>query len=330
MQKLLVFCLLALLFSCDDGDLQIETIDFDGITVQACDSPINTDTELFFKIDGDEALILELQSSLLQNATATGISSSIPGQSQLTYRFFSGTVSNTYFCSDVPPATPTVMDEIGAEGGTVNIGSSLTSTTTTVKTYTHEVDISDLTLVNSLNERLTDESGLDYGDINTTTDTSTELVFENYADIAVVECENVLAEGFIRLYKIINDEFIALDIPVTALANMATTLPREVDLATTGSFRNYLLNTPISAELACETMALTDENTIGEFFSSEGTIQVNTVENEPDTEGLVSYTHTITITDVLLTLRRPSEETDVVLQAPIETITFGDVVTFAN
>lgn len=330
---MLIPCFLMLLFSCNDGDLQIETLDFDSASIQACDSPIDVEqTTLFFKIQGAETLILDLQSGLLENTTSeiSTISSTIPGESQLTYRFFSDDVTSAYFCGDIPPATPTVLDEIEAENGIVNITSTASSVTSTTKTYTHEIIITDLTLVNNLNERLTDESGLDYGDVTTSIGNSATLSFSNYNDIAISLCENAPADGQIRLYKIVNDEFLSLDIPGTAIVNEATTTPREIDLASNGTLKNYVVNTIATSDLVCTAGMLNDDNTVGEFFSAEGTVKVSTVENAPDTEGAITYTHTITLENVRLTLRGQGEEADVVLSNEIETFTFGSFTTIAN
>ncbi len=60
----LALCSLAL-FACSDGDLQIETIDFDSVSLQYCTAPVTTSKNILFKINDNEALILELQSGVL-------------------------------------------------------------------------------------------------------------------------------------------------------------------------------------------------------------------------------------------------------------------------
>ena len=153
-----------LLFSsCDDGDLQIETLDFDSVNAQTCDSPILTTTNLFFKINGDEVLILELGSGLLLNEAGTR-SSSFPSNSSLTYRIFNGTVSSGYFCDAIPPVSPVVEEEIQASGGTVTI----TTSTTDDLNFTHLIQLENVTLINGVDERITDLSLNDFGTISTT------------------------------------------------------------------------------------------------------------------------------------------------------------------
>src|SRR5690606_16876562 len=106
MYKLAVFSFLFLLISCDDEDLQIETIDFDNSALQYCGTATIL-TTVYFKINQDETLILNLQSGIIKNEVSDGVVvSSVPGQSQITYRIFSDNVTTNYFCDAIPPITP--------------------------------------------------------------------------------------------------------------------------------------------------------------------------------------------------------------------------------
>ena len=68
MKKYLLISCLLLFIGCDDGDLQIETVDFDSIeTIQTCGSVSPTASNVLFKINSDEALILTLPTGLLKN-----------------------------------------------------------------------------------------------------------------------------------------------------------------------------------------------------------------------------------------------------------------------
>ena len=167
MKNLFVICILALLVSCNDGDLQIETIDFDSITtVQSCDSPTSTSTTLFFKINDDEALMLELQSSVLKNEASDGvITSLVPSQSKLTYRVFSDNVASGYFCDAIPTTTPSVIEEIEAENGEVRITTTLAEGTT--DTFEHTIQLSEITFITSQDERITDLQISEFGTVTT-------------------------------------------------------------------------------------------------------------------------------------------------------------------
>lgn len=168
MKKIIFGLVTVFFFNCSDGDLQIETIDFDDVAVQNCDDISAVSSNFLFKISSDEALILELQSGVLNNGNSitdtVETSSLIPNQSSLTYRLFSGNVNNSYFCDDLPAITPTVTDEVTAEAGMVII-KSIANTDSTA--FTHLIQLDDITLINSAGERLTDLRINDFGEVST-------------------------------------------------------------------------------------------------------------------------------------------------------------------
>ncbi len=160
--------LVLILFSCSDGDLQIETIDFNDQTIQFCDDPLPDAGNILFKINESEALILDLQSGVLNNGVVgetISTVSTIPGQSQLTYRNFSGTVSSTYFCSDIPPATPTVSQEVEAEDGTVTIETVANADETG---FDHVILLSGISFITENGERITNLTIDEFGTVSTT------------------------------------------------------------------------------------------------------------------------------------------------------------------
>jgi hypothetical protein len=165
MKKYLFFALCLTLFSCDDGNLQIETLNFDSIkTVQSCDEVSATTANVLFKINGDEALIIELPNGLLKNeATTNDIVSEVPSNTKITYRIFSENVSDSYFCDDVPPVSPTVTEEINAEDGQVFITTIAIDDTT----YEHTIRLSGISFVTENGSRITDLQINEFGTVNT-------------------------------------------------------------------------------------------------------------------------------------------------------------------
>ncbi|MDO6472296.1 hypothetical protein [Maribacter sp. 1_MG-2023] len=165
MKKYLLIGCSILFFGCNDGDLQIETVDFDSIeTVQSCNDVSATTENVLFKINDDEALILNLPSELLKNeVSTTEIESLVPGSSQITYRIFSETVSSSYFCDSPPPLTPTVLKEIEAEAGSVFV----TTTTEDSITYSHTIQLSGITFLNENGSRITDLQISEFGTVTT-------------------------------------------------------------------------------------------------------------------------------------------------------------------
>lgn len=166
-RALLIGCLITLI-SCDDGDLQIETLDFDSVDIDFCVDPIATSSNLLFKINDDEALILTLESGVLNNGEigtdTIQDTSLIPSQSQITYRIFSESVTDDYFCDDFPPVSPTVIEEIEAEDGMVIINTVMNADSTL---FTHTIQLSGISLVSSIGERITDQTINEFGEVTT-------------------------------------------------------------------------------------------------------------------------------------------------------------------
>ena len=166
MKNIFVLCIIALLVSCNDGDLQIETIDFDSVGISNCESTVTTSSTIFFKINNKEALILELQSGILKNEVSSEvITSLVPSQSKLTYRVFSDNVSSNYFCDVIPTTTPSVIEEIESENGEVRITTTLAEGTT--DTFEHTIQLSEITFISSTNQRITDLRINEFGTVTT-------------------------------------------------------------------------------------------------------------------------------------------------------------------
>lgn len=164
MKKLLFFGFLSFLISCDDGDLQIETIDFDSIAIQDCGDIDVGKINVLFKINENEALILTLPNGILKNEISeTDITSIVPSASKISYRIFSDKVTQNYFCDEIPLTTPTVLEEVEAEGGSVLIA----TTTTDSITFTHEIRLSEISFITSTDARITDLSINDFGIVTT-------------------------------------------------------------------------------------------------------------------------------------------------------------------
>ncbi|MGX1929463.1 hypothetical protein [Flagellimonas sp. 2504JD4-2] len=155
------------LLSCSDGDLQVETIDFNDVTLEFCTDPVTNSSNILFKINATEALILDLQSGVLNNGVVgetVTTESAIPGQSSLTYRNFSDNVTSTYFCSDIPPATPTVSQEIEAQDGIVTI---VTVADTDGTNFVHTITLSGVSFVAENGERITNLTIDEFGEVTT-------------------------------------------------------------------------------------------------------------------------------------------------------------------
>lgn len=128
--------LVMLCTSCDDGEIIVTTFDFDEENLQMCSS--DTRNKVLYHINNlnvFETLSLELSNNLFtqedQVLTVSENPISIPlsGNNRIVYRTYNDAVPDNYFCRDIPPATPTVLQEYESVGGTVIITTSEIFTT---------------------------------------------------------------------------------------------------------------------------------------------------------------------------------------------------------
>ncbi|MBU2996600.1 hypothetical protein KO500_09145 [Cellulophaga baltica] len=173
MNKLFFTALLVLLFSCDDGDLTIDTIEFNGFELESCDDDNiidPTETNLLFKINDDddeyEVLILTLDEDVLTNeAGEQSFEITDDTDTTLTYRIYDDSLDSDYFCDDLTPSTPLVTTEIVASAASITITTILSETES--DTYEHFIEITSSTFETDEGERITDLSLDNFGTVYT-------------------------------------------------------------------------------------------------------------------------------------------------------------------
>lgn len=131
MKKLLALICLSFVVGCDDGDLTVETINFDDVAAQKCPS-----SNVIYKISGQEALILEMNgtpgtpsdfnAAFLNEPTAgTPRLITIGGNVRVLYRSYNGTLAQDNICGTIPPAMPSVTEEWNAVSGIIEISTNV-------------------------------------------------------------------------------------------------------------------------------------------------------------------------------------------------------------
>lgn len=150
------FAFLLLLTSCDDGDFTVKSFNFDP------NAPVKTclpESGLYYKFNGLEALMLETPpSSFINEETPQGQPRTllINATNQVIYRTFKTNVSDSYFCSAIPPSSPAITDEWKAmpgvenESGIIEITTkaNIDQTTQTITGYDHQIVFKNITFSN--------------------------------------------------------------------------------------------------------------------------------------------------------------------------------------
>ena len=114
MKKVFLIILVVLCCSCDDGSFDIPSFTFEGNITKCGDL-------VLYKVNGSEAISLELSQSdsflTTVRTTPTSISLTEDGSNTLIYRTFDANVTGSnYFCQDIPPTTPNVLNEWKGSG----------------------------------------------------------------------------------------------------------------------------------------------------------------------------------------------------------------------
>lgn len=140
---LLVFILT--LNGCDDGDVKVESLNFDGVTANSCG-------EVIYKIKGNQALFLKIPAitdAFKNEITPLNTPRIVPigGEVVVRYRGYSGDVTADNICPDViQPISPVATIEWVAISGDIEITTTavwsapdaITGATTLVK-YNHNI-----------------------------------------------------------------------------------------------------------------------------------------------------------------------------------------------
>lgn len=114
--------------ACDDGDLIVDTIDFDEVQTSECSE---TGNNLLFKLKESESLILNIpESSFTNDATPDGKPTElvINTTNQVVYNFYDGKVGLEKICNVFDPGFPNVKTQWNAASGIIEITTDVQKT----------------------------------------------------------------------------------------------------------------------------------------------------------------------------------------------------------
>lgn len=108
--------------ACDDGDVQIETVDLSDATTKICSNNI------LYQISDNKAMFMQLKSEDFTDAFTNVIgarSKTIDNSNnKLIYRIYNGTAVEANICADIQPINPITTEEWVAESGNLFITTS--------------------------------------------------------------------------------------------------------------------------------------------------------------------------------------------------------------
>lgn len=128
---LIVLSFLFLFASCDDGDIDIASFDFEGADVKTCQVGIPDNFYLFSTKD-KRALILKLPESVFNNQLINPIQNiTINASNQVIYREYVGDVADNNICGFPTNVSLGLVKEWNGVGGTIRIETSIAKTENT-------------------------------------------------------------------------------------------------------------------------------------------------------------------------------------------------------
>jgi hypothetical protein len=284
---------------CDDGNLSLETINFDDVATLNC-----TDNNIIYKLKEKEALLLEIpKTTFVNNPTVPGTPTEVEinnTTNRVVYRFYNGTVVADNICNTIPPATPIVTDQWTATSGKIEITTTTITQagsiagSTVITGYNHNIAFSNITFAKTSGNQV--YKTFPFGDYITS---ATPLPFG--FDKTVEQCPTTSKQ----IYNRTSSEALTIDnIDPTLIVNAETPLntPRigllgSVKNILTYRLYNGLLTDSYFCNTTVPTLPLISEQWNGVIGVSgvSGIIEVTTIKS-----GTTAFKHTIVIKNATL------------------------------
>ena len=290
--------LVLLLNGCDDGNLTLETIDFEDAKTQNC-----TDNDIIYKLKETEALLLEIpKTSFVNNPTVPGTPTVINidnTTNRVVYRFYNGTVTTDNICNTIPPPTPYVNDQWEAISGKIEITTTTITQagsiagSTEITGYNHHIVFKNITFDKGDGTQVYET--FVFGDY-TTTATPLPFDFDQNVDQCLLSKDvyNYTGSEALTLEKLDPDLIVNVETPVNT---PRTALIGAVKNKLTYRLHNGLLTPGYFCNLIPPAIPTINQEWIGQngVANVSGIIEVTTIKS-----GTTAFKHTIIIKNATL------------------------------
>lgn len=290
-----LFFLVFLLHACDDGNMEVDTIDFSTVNAQKC-----SNKDVIYKIKDKEMLILALPDYIfVEDETPEGTPAQLPinSSNQVIYRFYDGAVSSSSICPTIPSATPHVTEEWTALSGTIQITSTAiksvdeTTNATKITGYKYYIEFKNIVFQKPNGQQIYET--FVFGDYKTNI-TPLSFGFDDQADKS--SCDN-------QIFNFNSSEAFILDVLNydDLFKNEVTTTPRTALINSDNKLTYRLFSGYVDDAYFCttptpSTPTLSQEwNAVDGIEATSGIIEVTTT-----TLG-TGFQHTIRLKKVTLT-----------------------------
>ena len=169
MKKIIGSLFIVLNFSCNDGNFEIASFEFEE-TVNYCDE------YLLYRLSTNgqkETLMVTLTTQQIKNSDdlVAPVPVTVNGFYTVTYRIFDDQVTSSYFCSLVPPTEPKTVKNWEGIAGTIFVQNEAVynNDETEIIAYNHIISIRDLVFESGENT-LKFDAFYEYGEFQTSVD----------------------------------------------------------------------------------------------------------------------------------------------------------------
>lgn len=312
-----------LFFSCEDGEILVESFDFTNSTTQTCNQ--NTSNFFIYRLSTNEALIIRMPESTFNYAVTPLEASneldpiSVEGSAiDVVYRLYNGAVSTSTLCSTLPAISPIVTEEWTATSGNIRVVTNVTKISnaginspnaTKINGYNHEIELRGITFVKPDGTEVFYDV-LTFGSYQTA---AANTLSDEFPD-SPTKCNNTTN---VKLYKTSTNQAIVLEVPTSLFPNeiTAANTPRVAYFDSQNTFKYLIFEEVLANDTAfcagtfdlAETWLAQD----GNATTQSGRIEVTTIQSS---EG---FEHTIVLKKAVM------------MRGDVE-FTFGDAYTLGT
>ncbi len=302
---LLAITLLVAITSCDDGNISIQELDFDGVQPVKC-----SDKNLFYQIKDNNALLLlvtdeTFNTTFINNETlpdAPRTFAITETSNRVIYRAYDGVVTSSKFCGAITDANPTEREEWIAVSGTAQVTTTTPNKVINASTgiesitnYNHNIVFKNLVFRKPDGILITYDSRI-FGDYQTPNTTLPfNFVPENLAKSTCTPSET-------KLYNITGSEALQLNLDATTYNNLfqssVTTTPRIAVLNSTNTLIYRLFSSTVTNDYFCSTTAPTTP-TVTQLWTAQNGVEGSTgiIEVTTTTSG-IQFQHSVHLKNV--------------------------------
>lgn len=290
---------LALLTSCDDGDVVYKDLDFGGKNVEKCATK-----NFYYKASKNEMIILDIPADTLMK-NILYLEQLVGDNNQVLYRSYDSDVDGKAICENLPPKSPLVMSELLAQsGGKILIDKNIANTVnedrkTVSVAYNYTFNFYNIKFTDGDTELKFDR--LNFGTYKKSDSPTFNLNFTNTNNQEITPKEAYLCEEKHTLVTINSNNTLLLNLPEnfefpTSEGTVTFNIGKGSDLADL-TFKQYY-NGGLNSVDICSyngTITETRNRLLEQWQADRGVVEMETRKTVPADGGTEKWSHILRV-----------------------------------